>query len=425
MKYVIHRLLSVLLLCGVATAHAQLTVSPASTWFGDQQIFTSSAPAMVVLTNAGNQQLTVDSIRTDAQSPFMLTDNSCGSTPFTMAAPSNCTLQIKFRPGLEGFQTNGFDVYGSGVHLAQFPLSGRGVQGELELFPGGSMLPFPATAVGTTSAPLTVELRSTGSGPIEVLSITPAATPFNRVGGTCGTPPFSLLRSFSCTLVYTFSPTQAGAGQAQTLVFELPPDVSTSQSLTLRGDAPQGSQTIIFPAQAARTYAPGYSFPVNPVATSNSGLAVAYGSTTPTVCTVTGTTVGVAAAGNCTLTANQPGNASWSAAAQQTQTLAIARASQTLTFPAQTSGSRTFAPGSTFAITPPATSVTPNSGQSIVYSSLATAVCTVSGSTVTMVAAGGCNVAANQVGNANYNAATQVTVGVNLALFAHGFETLP
>lgn len=83
---------------------------------------------------------------------------------------------------------------------------------------------------------------------------------------------------------------------------------------------------------------------------------------------------------------------------------------QTLTFPAQ--ANQTFTPGGTFAINPPATSSTPNSGNPITYSSLTTGVCTVSGTTVTMVSAGTCTLAANQAGNASYAAAQPVTQSV-------------
>ena len=49
------------------------------------------------------------------------------------------------------------------------------------------------------------------------------------------------------------------------------------------------------------------------------------------------------------------------------------------------------------------------SGNPVTFSSLTTGVCTVSGNTVTLVAAGTCTIAANQAGNASYNAAPQVT----------------
>jgi len=51
-------------------------------------------------------------------------------------------------------------------------------------------------------------------------------------------------------------------------------------------------------------------------------------------------------------------------------------------------------------------------------------VCSVSGTTVTMVGAGVCPIAANQAGNGNFTAAPQVETLVSLLdiIFADGFE---
>lgn len=95
-------------------------------------------------------------------------------------------------------------------------------------------------------------------------------------------------------------------------------------------------------------------------------------------------------------------------------TLTIDQAGQTLTFLAQTPASHTFASGGTFAINPLATSALPNSGQPIVHASLTTGVCTVSGTTVTIVSGGTCTLAADQAGDTNYSAATEQTQGVTI-----------
>ncbi len=86
--------------------------------------------------------------------------------------------------------------------------------------------------------------------------------------------------------------------------------------------------------------------------------------------------------------------------------------SQSITFGAQ--ATQTFASGGTFAINPLATA---SSGLAVAYSSLTTGVCMVSGSTVTMISAGTCTLAADQAGNGvTYAAASQVTQNVVLAL---------
>jgi serine protease len=60
-------------------------------------------------------------------------------------------------------------------------------------------------------------------------------------------------------------------------------------------------------------------------ASATSGLPVTYGSSTPTACSVSGTIVTglIAGTNNCTITADQAGNASYNAAPQATQTISI------------------------------------------------------------------------------------------------------
>ena len=88
-----------------------------------------------------------------------------------------------------------------------------------------------------------------------------------------------------------------------------------------------GGQTITFPTQTSpRAVAPGGTFEIDPTATATSGLPVAHGSSTPAVCTVSGTTVTVVAPGPCTLTADQPGNDDWLRAPQLEQTVQVSAA---------------------------------------------------------------------------------------------------
>ena len=58
-------------------------------------------------------------------------------------------------------------------------------------------------------------------------------------------------------------------------------------------------------------------------ATASSGLVVAFTSTTPAVCTVSGTSVTALAAGLCAIAANQVGSASFNAAPQMTQNISV------------------------------------------------------------------------------------------------------
>ena len=221
----------------------------------------------------------------------------------------------------------------------------------------------------------------------------------NTVSGT-GLPPVTLSglvngTAYTCAVAASNSAGQGAFG--------------TSNTVT-----PMGNQAITFDAQAGQTYSPGGAFAIDPLAVASSGLDVVYGSTTPSVCVAGGASVSILAAGTCTITADQPGDAAWNPALQVEQSLTIAQAGQTLTFPTQAETQRWFHTGATFEISPLATSTEPNSGETIVYSSLTPGVCSVSGTTVAMLSGGLCTLAADQAGNANYSAATQATTSVSI-----------
>jgi len=149
----------------------------------------------------------------------------------------------------------------------------------------------------------------------------------------------------------------------------------------------------------------------------NSGLAVAFTSLSPTICTTGGTngaTVTIVGAGTCQIAANQTGNSNYLSAPQLTPTFAIKKADQNLAFGAAPTGV-TFGDA---PVTVSASSTSPTaapSGIAIVFSSQTPLVCTNVGTTVTIVAAGTCTIAANQAGNTNYNAAPQVTQSFAIA----------
>jgi len=138
-----------------------------------------------------------------------------------------------------------------------------------------------------------------------------------------------------------------------------------------------------------------------------SGNAVTFTSTTPTICTTGGTngsTVTALAAGNCTIAANQAGNANYTAAPQATQTITVSAGAQSVSFgpvPAISVGG-----SGTVSATGGA------SGNPVTFTSTTQEICTTggtNGSTVTALAAGNCIIAANQAGNANYTAAPHAT----------------
>ena len=140
-----------------------------------------------------------------------------------------------------------------------------------------------------------------------------------------------------------------------------------------------------------------------------SGNAVTFASNTPSICTVSGSMVTAVALGTCTVAANQAGNANYVAAPQVTQNIIIGKASQTITFGLQ--GRQLFG-AAPFALSPLASS---SSGLPVTYTATSKSVCTLAGTTVTIVTTGACTIAVSQAGDSNYNPASVVTQDIIIA----------
>jgi hypothetical protein len=105
-----------------------------------------------------------------------------------------------------------------------------------------------------------------------------------------------------------------------------------------------------------------------------------------------------------------------SGAASQPFTLVVAKAGQAITFAGP--------PNQSFSATPIALSATATSGLTVSFASTTLSVCTVSGSSLTMVTAGLCTVVASQAGNANYSAAAPVTRSFTIGVALPGAPSL-
>ena len=141
-------------------------------------------------------------------------------------------------------------------------------------------------------------------------------------------------------------------------------------------------------------------------ATATSGLPVIITSSTPVVCRVTNNTLTLVAAGTCSLSASQSGNASYNGATPVVITFTVASAGGVV-LPAQTI---TFAsPGPQKVGTAVALSASADSGLAVTLASTTPTICTLSGNTLTLVAAGNCTITANQAGNTSYAAAATIT----------------
>jgi hypothetical protein len=169
---------------------------------------------------------------------------------------------------------------------------------------------------------------------------------------------------------------------------------------------PPASQTIAFTSTPPSGATVGGSYAVS--ATASSGLAVAFSAagSSAGVCTVSGSIVSFVGAGTCVVDADQAGNASYDPAPQVHQSFAVSPAppgSQTITFTSTPPAGAVV--GDTYEVT-----ATASSGLPVSFSAAASSsgVCSVSGSTVSLVGPGTCVVNADQAGDATHAAAPQV-----------------
>lgn len=163
----------------------------------------------------------------------------------------------------------------------------------------------------------------------------------------------------------------------------------------------KGSQTIAFgsspPTGATIGGAP---YPVS--ATASSGLEVSLATATPSVCTLSASTVTFAAAGTCTIEAHQGGDESYDPAPAARQSFTVSKRPQAITV-LSSAPSSALVGGAAYAIAASA-----SSGLPISFASVTPTVCGLNGATVSFAGAGECTIAANQAGDDEYEAAAPV-----------------
>jgi hypothetical protein len=172
---------------------------------------------------------------------------------------------------------------------------------------------------------------------------------------------------------------------------------------------PQNTQTISFPPPGAGTVGGSELLTATGGGSGNPVTFAVDPSTSPSdACSVSGTndaTVSFVHPGSCVIDARQAGNGDYSGATPTSQSIAVGKASQSISFPAPGGG---MVGGSE-----PLSATGGNSGNPVTFavdpSSNPSDACSISGTTVTFLNAGSCVIDANQAGNSDYSAATPVS----------------
>ncbi|HWX74394.1 MAG TPA: hypothetical protein VNZ05_03755, partial [Solirubrobacteraceae bacterium] len=202
----------------------------------------------------------------------------------------------------------------------------------------------------------------------------------------------SFIHAETCTLAAN----QEGNGQYE-------PASQVVQTFTVG----KGSQTIKFtsPAPSNAVVHEGSYAVTASGGGSSQAVKFTVESASKTVCAISEATVTFIGAGTCAIDANQPGSSDYEAAEPVTQSFAVHQLPQTLSFTSTPPSSALV--GGTYAVS--AVSTTPTSEHlEVKFFVPTTSVCTLSGSTVTFIAAGICTIEANEEGNEKYAPAAQV-----------------
>ena len=177
-----------------------VVLSPSSLTFATQLVGSSSAPQGIMLSNIGNQTLTLTSIT--ISSNFSQTNN-CGSS---VAAGSSCTITVTFKPTMPNTITGSLIVTDNAAGSPQTAsLSGTGTY--VILTPAS--LNFGTVTVGKKSSPQTATFTNTAKFALTIKSLTITgtnSTDFTQTN-TCGT---SVAPGASCTISVTFAPKASG-----------------------------------------------------------------------------------------------------------------------------------------------------------------------------------------------------------------------
>ena len=246
---------------------------------------------------------------------------------------------------------------------------------------GDQAIVFTSTAPsGAKVGGSTYEVAATGGGsgnPV-TFTIDPSASSVCSIAGS----------TVSFTAVGTC---KVSANQSGNANYE--PAAQAQQSFAVA----KGDQTISFGGLADKRFDES---PITVGATATSGLAVAFSSATPAVCSVSGTGVSFVSVGICTVNANQAGSSNWNAAPLVPQSFQVTKGNQVISFAALAD--------KRFDESPVTVGATATSGLAVAFSSATPAVCSVSGTGVSFVSVGVCTVNANQAGSSNWNAAPLV-----------------
>jgi hypothetical protein len=315
---------------------------------------------------------------------FTVPNHTYGDAPFTVSATSNSSGAITYSvvSGLATISSSTVTLTGAGTVVLQASQAAAGN------YMAGTQTAAFTVAGNAPTISFTVPNHTYGDAPFTVsaTSNSTGAVTYSVVSGPATISGSTVTLTGAGTVVLQASQAAAGNYTAGT----------QTAAFTVAGNAPTISFTV-----PNHTYGDA---PFTVAATSNSSGAITY-SVVSGPATISGSTVTLTGAGSVVLQASQVASGNYTAGTQ-TATVTVAKESQTITFTTLTSPV-------IYGVSPITLSASASSGLTIVFSVLS-GPGTISGSTLTITGAGTVVVAANQAGNSNCAAATQVTQSITV-----------
>jgi hypothetical protein len=380
-------------------------------------------PQTVIVANSGNAVLTFPvpgsgnnpSISTN----FTLDDtNTCPvtasgpGTPGSLAQGTSCTLAIDFVPVAAGSISGSLVFTDNSPFATQTIALGGTATQQTPTFGAMSFSPAATETYGTSQiVTISDTLVYTGSGAVPTGAVTFVLNGVSYTAGCTGSS-----SPLTCTYAVPAATIAALPATGYTVTAAYAADTIYTAATGISGTftIAQATQAITFTPSTPVTY--GVS-PITLVATGGaSGNPIifsivsggSYGSlsgTNNSVLTVTGPT----GASAIVIAANQAGNGNYAAATAVQQSIVVNTAAQAITFTASSPV--------TYGVSPITLAATGGASSNPVVFTIVSGPGSISGNTLTVTGAGAIVIAANQAGNTNYAAATQVTrsVVVNLA----------
>ena len=220
---------------GIAQPPA-FAISPTLVAFGNQIVGVTSANSTVTLTNTTGDIIKVQSIT--SSDPAFATNADVSGCELGLTPGVNCSLWVTFSPtAVQPYSvTLTVQVHDISNPAVTFPsqtitVTGTGTGNVPQIDIGSPIMIFSTTEF-TTSAPQTVMISNSGSGPLLISGISLSGSNPNdyKESDNCG---LSLAVGASCTISVTFTPPSVGSYPATVVIDDNDP--SSPQTITLNG----------------------------------------------------------------------------------------------------------------------------------------------------------------------------------------------